>query len=203
MFRKFSMFAAVLGLFWSMSAMAQLKYTEGRDYMKLPEVVEVTEGPKITEFFWFGCPHCNDARPYIKAWLAEGKPENVTFEYIAVPLDSPLWFLPAQAYFTMKALNVDLMDAYFDGIHKDRNRALMGNEEAIKSFFVSHGVSAEDFDKTWNSFGVQKDLKQAKTLFDKTGLDGVPAFLVNGQYLVPIGQDKERALAVATYLAEK
>lgn len=182
--------AACLPLF----ANAQMKYVEGTDYAKLPAPIEVADTPKVIEFFWFGCPHCNAMRPALEKWLKDGKPQDVVFEYIPATFDSKQWQLPAQAYYTMVKLGNEqaLYDKYFDEIFVKRNRGMIASVPEIKKFFVENGVSPENFDKAWKSLEVAEKMNRAGQLFGKSGLDGVPAFIVNGQYVVqPMGDDQK------------
>lgn len=206
MLRKLSLIALFSALILPFSAHAQLKYAEGRDYSVLSTPIETVDKPKVVEFFWFGCPHCNSLRPAVNDWLKDGIPEGVEFEFIPAYIGSELWQRPAQAYYTMKALNVDLFDAYFEEIFNKRSRGMLADDKVVKAFFVRHGVNAEAFDKAWNSFEVKQKLQRAESLFEKSGLDGVPAFVVNGKYVVqPAGDSKaayERTFDIIKTLAK-
>lgn len=189
MLRKLSLI--LLAALLPFTAQAQLKYAEGRDYIVLETPIETTDKPKVIEFFWFGCPHCNALRPAVNDWLKDGFPADAEFEFIPAYIDSEMWQRPARAYYTMKALKLDLFDAYFEEIFTERNRGMVGSDSEVKAFFVRNGVSPEDFDKAWNSFDVKQQLQRAENLFNKSGLDGVPAFVVNGKYIVqPAGDGK-------------
>ena len=200
---KFSFLALFLGVFLPLAAQAQLKYIEGQDYEVLAKPIEQADTPTVIEFFWFACPHCSTLRPAVAKWLKTEKPTEATFEYVPAVTGSDRWDRPAQAYYTMKTLEVDLFDAYFDAIHEDHQYGLIASDAAVKAFFVSHGVAPEAFDKAWNSFQVQQKLKRADRLFRASGLDGVPAFVVNGKYLVNAGNDYARMLNVVSALIKK
>lgn len=196
MLRRTLLTGLVATAFVPFLAQAQMKYSAGNDYTVLDTPIEaVTDKPKVIEFFWFACPHCNALRPSVEKWLKEGKAENVEFEYVPATFDSQQWALPAQAYYTMQALNkeADLYDAYFEEIFTQRNRGMIASIPEIKKFFVKNGVSPEDFDKAWDSFDVKQKLKRAEELFAQSGLDGVPAFIVNGKYVVQPKGDNQAA----------
>lgn len=183
MLKRFSFIAFFCALFLPLMAQAQLRYIEGQDYAVLSEAIEQSDKPKVIEFFWFGCPHCNSVRPATHRWL-ENLPEDVEFEFVPAVFDSRQWQVPAQAYYTMKVLDVDLFDAYFDEVFDNRNRGLLANLGAVKKFFLQHGVSPEEFDKAWDSFEVKQQMQRAERLFAASGLTGVPNFVVNGRYVV-------------------
>ena len=45
-----------------------------------------------------------------------------------------------------------------------------------------HGVSEDDFTKTWGSFEVSQKVRVADDLQRRYGITGVPAVVVNGKY---------------------
>lgn len=203
MINKNFFLALFLGIFLPLAAQAQLKYIEGQDYETLARPIEESDTAKVIEFFWFACPHCNTLRPVVEKWLKTEKPAEAKFEYVPAVTGSDRWDRPAKAYYTMKTLKVDLFNAYFDAIHNDRQYGLIASDAAVKDFFVAHGVAPKDFDKVWNSFEVQQKLKRAERLFSASGLDGVPAFIVNGKYLVKANKDYAEMLDVASALMKK
>ncbi|SUO95862.1 thiol:disulfide interchange protein DsbA/DsbL [Suttonella ornithocola] len=206
MFKKFSWLGLVAATVLPFTVHAQMKYHEGSDYQVLETPIETTESPKVIEFFWFGCPHCNAIRPAVTEWLNSGKADNVAFEFIPADIDTSYWHLPAHAYYTMKTLNKDLFDAYFDEVFEHKNRGVLADESKIKEFFVKNGVEPDAFDKAWNSFEVKQQLQRANELFSKSGSDGVPVFVVNGKYIVqPRGDSKvayDRAFDIINTLAK-
>lgn len=167
---------------------AQLLYKEGHDFFKTPTVIDEGTKPKIIEFFWLGCPHCYSAEKPLNEWLKDGKPENIQFEKIpAIPSEN--WGVSAHIYYTMLELGLDITDELFREVHDKTNKAIIFNPDKAKEYFVrNHNVKAEDFDKAFKSFAVQQKMTRAKALFDASGIDSVPMFVVNGQYIVPINE---------------
>ncbi len=200
---RFPFLALLFSIFFPLGAQAQMKYVEGHDYETLATPIEQADKQKVIEFFWFACPHCSAMRPAVQKWVMTEKSADVIFEYVPAVIGSDSWDRPAQAYYTMKRLEVDLFDAYFDALHKDRQYGLMASDAVVRDFFVSHGVDPQAFDKAWNSFQVQQKLERARRLFKASGLDGVPAFVVNGKYVVEAEAGYARMLDVVENLLEK
>ncbi|HEV3105790.1 MAG TPA: thiol:disulfide interchange protein DsbA/DsbL, partial [Trinickia sp.] len=51
-----------------------------KDYtvLKTPQPVDVQSGKiEVTEFFWYGCPHCNEFNPYLEDWVKKQGPDVV------------------------------------------------------------------------------------------------------------------------------
>ncbi len=66
------------------------------------------------------------------------------------------------------------------GLHRRGNR--MTSEAAIAKLFERFGVSADEFERTWNSFEVDQKLRVAEDLARRYSIQSVPAVVVNGKY---------------------
>lgn len=141
---------------------------------------------EVAEFFWYGCPHCFDFEPFINQWAAD-KPANVRFVRIPAMWNGVLK-LHAQLYYTEEVMGrngvLDDPEAFhaavFQEYHRRGNR--MTSESAIQKLFERHGVSAEDFGRTWNSFEVAQKLRIAEDLARRYSIANVPTVVVNGKY---------------------
>ncbi|HEY8384787.1 MAG TPA: thiol:disulfide interchange protein DsbA/DsbL, partial [Porticoccaceae bacterium] len=71
--------------------------------------------------------------------------------------------------------------------------------------FLDNGVSREDFDKTFNSFGVTSAVKQAESRLRGYRTQGTPEIVVNGTYRVSsrMTGGHQGMLDVTTYLIDK
>lgn len=202
-------FALMLGLFLPvlpLQAGAADAYVEGEHYARLSTPQPAGEPGKVevVEMFWYGCPHCYAFEPYIHDWL-ERKPDNV--EYIRMPaiFNNPKWRLHAAGFYTAEVLGVveKIHGPLFDALHKF-NRPL-NSEEKLMAFFAEHGVSNEEFKKTFHSFAVQSKVNRAADLSRRFGLSGVPAMIVNGKYRIegPMAKTYENMLDIVDFLAAK
>ncbi|GMR08152.1 MAG: thiol:disulfide interchange protein DsbA/DsbL [Gammaproteobacteria bacterium] len=158
-------------------------YAEGFEY-KLVTPAQPTTGKgmvEVVEMFWYGCPHCFKFEPILNEWL-KTKPKNVKF--VRVPaIFRPQWELHAQLFYTAEALGIadKLHQQVFDAIHKERIN--LSDEKSIRTFFVKHGVKAEDFDRTFRSFSVLAKVRRARMLTSRYGINVVPSMIVNGKYM--------------------
>ncbi len=162
--------------------LSQAAVKEGVNYQVIakPQPTADTGTIEVLELFWYGCPHCYQLEPEIEAWL-ETKPDDVTFIRLPAIL-GPTWELGARAFYTADLLGVTdkIHTPMFERLHKQRKP--LRNADDVKAFFVERGVSAEDFDKTFNSFAVITRTNRAKQARDMYGITGVPALVVNGKY---------------------
>lgn len=189
----------------SLNATAQLKnnYELNKDYYPLVKDIDNARGPKVIEFFWLGCNHCYDVEGDLNRWVKDGKAKGVEFEKIpAVPSDR--WAPAGQFYYTLEELNkLDLVEPAFDAIHKDQQVKLAFDKGTMRKFVEEKGkVSGEDFDKAWDSDSVKQKMARAKKAFEDSQLDGVPVFVVNGQYQVHVDNDHEKLFRKLNTLAE-
>ena len=165
------------------------QFVEGRHYVRLTPTQPTFGGAdkiEVAEFFWYGCPACYDLEPYVTRWL-EDKPADVRFIYVPASWNR-LVALHARLFYAAEVLarNGDLEDpkafrqAVFTEYHQRRNQ--LASEDAIRGLFERFGVGAEAFDKTWESFEVEQNLRKASDLARRYGVSSVPQVVVNGKY---------------------
>jgi thiol:disulfide interchange protein DsbA len=179
---------------------------QGQDYARVvpPQPAGGDGKVEVLELFWYGCSHCYQFEPYIKDWLKR-KPDYV--EYVRLPaiFGSPAWRLHATAFYTAQVLGVGekIHEPLFDAIHKHKRR--LKTEDQLMEFFVEHGVSEEDFKKTFKSFAVQAKVRRAADLTRRYGAEGVPTMIVNGKYRVdgPMAKNYGNLLKIVDQLAEQ
>ena len=150
---------------------------------------EVIEGPRlgddpdkieVIEFFWYGCPHCNDFYPHIARWK-ESKPEDVDFRHMPAVL-SPRWEVHAKAFYAASIMEVldTFHGAMFEAIHQERKR--LDNASAIGAFAASLGIDGEQFVATMQSFAVDTRIRRVKSLQRAYGITGTPTVIIDGRY---------------------
>jgi thiol:disulfide interchange protein DsbA len=180
-------------------------YVEGTDYDLINPPVHTANPDKIevAEFFWYGCPHCYDFESLLEPWK-KSLPDDVSFRGIpAVWRD--VMELHAKAYYTADGLGVlDTMHPLiFKAMHVDHKP--LASEKEIGALFVANGVSEEDFDRMFTSFGVDSEVNQGISIGKSARITGTPALMVDGKYLIsgrtPGGQPE--MLKVADFLIEK
>jgi thiol:disulfide interchange protein DsbA len=165
------------------------KFTEGQHYQRLvPTQPKIGGADKIevAEFFYYQCPHCFTFEPIIKGW-AENKPANVRFVQVPAMWNNAL-VLHGRMFYTNEVLarNGVIKDgaafnaAVYQEIHRRNSR--LTSERSIQRLFERFGVSADDFDATWNSFEVDQKMRVASDLARRYGIASTPTIVVNGKY---------------------
>ena len=174
-------------------------FQEGVDYMVIKQPIQ-TDNParvEVVEFFWYGCPHCYEFDPSLESWV-KALPKDVEFKRIPAPLNR-VWETAARVYYTLESMGLveKLHTPLFNAIHQDRLR--ITNERALLEWLDSKGVDTKKFSAAYRSFSVESKLKRAQQISQAAALEGVPALMVNGKYLVP-GQSAARMLAITDSL---
>lgn len=165
---------------------------EGRDYtvIKTPVSIEKPDQIEVREFFWYGCGHCYALKPHLSNWLAS-RPADVNFIRTPAALN-PVWEQNARAYYVVEGMGKmtdALHDQLFNTIHQQKKQLF--DQPSLASFYAQAGVDSAAFDSGYNSFAVTTKINQSKQLAQRAGLSGVPAFVVNGQYLVGGGEPQQ------------
>ncbi|ELM3615657.1 thiol:disulfide interchange protein DsbA/DsbL [Aeromonas sobria] len=159
------------------------EFKEGVNY----DVVKQTASakPEVMEFFSYFCPHCATFEPIVEQ-LQAGLPKGVPLK------KNPVNFMGGEmgpemqrAYAVATLLNAEskVTPAIFS---KMQQRQYPTSRDDVKKIFVDNGVPAEEFDGAVDSFAVSGMVSQFDRNMQSYNIRGVPAFLVNGKYMVKI-----------------
>lgn len=190
---------ALLSLCLALGASA-VELKEGRDYLRIdPPLPSDPSRLEVTEFFWYGCPHCYDFEPLLAAW-AKKLPADVRVRRVPAVLANPKWAPGARLFYTLEAMNrLDkLHGEVFQAIHHAGQR--LGDEKVLLAWLAQKGVDAKTFNATAASFGVHSRVQQAQALALGAGVSGVPTVMVQGKYLALATGDYEELLTVIEQL---
>lgn len=160
---------------------AELK--EGQDFRVIrPPLMADKNRIEVTEFFWYGCPHCFDFEPVLADWVKK-LPADVVFRRMPTIFPNNKWAPGARIYYTLEAMN--LLDKFhsdvFNAIHVERQR--LEDEKVLFEWVAKKGIDARQFSEAWSSFGVQSQLQQARRTTLAAGVTGVPSVMVHGRFL--------------------
>ncbi|MFT6190553.1 MAG: thiol:disulfide interchange protein DsbA [Oleispira sp.] len=147
-----------------------------------PQTVPANGKVHVEEIFWYGCGHCFSLEDEIANWSSK-LPADVAFSRIPAMFGKS-WVIHAQLYYMGEVLGITDKSHrdIFNAIHINGQRLQRKSEQ--KEFFAAYGVSADDFDKAYDSFTVKSRLQQGDKRIRAYRISGVPAIIVNGKYLV-------------------
>lgn len=144
-----------------------------------PRVAFVT-GPAnarttVVEFFDYNCPYCRASIPAVKKFYENHK--DVRFAFIEFPIKGPSSIVAARAAMAARKQPQKYVAFHF---------ALMGQEGAVDESTVyavarRTGLDVSRLRADMASPVVDIALARAHTLAQAAGIDGTPAFIVNGK----------------------
>ena len=174
--KAFSILFTLIGIAaFAPQALAQAPFAA----LNPPQPTEGGGKIEVTEFFWYGCPHCYSMEPMIAAWLKTA-PKDVVFK--RVPTYNDNWAPMVSMYYTLESMG--LLDQYhgkvFDAIHK--NNVNMNSKAKRDEWLKANGIDPAKFAEVEKSFTVATRIQRAKQLTNAYKVDTVPRFFVNGKY---------------------
>ncbi len=177
---KAAVLALGLILFAGHAAASPDEPQEGREYLKIARQPTEPGKVEVTEFFLYGCPHCNSFEPYISGWT-RSRSSAVVFKRVPVMLHSgdEEW---QKMYYALELMGqADAMHAkIFHAIHVEHRH--LNDEASIADFVASQGVNREAFVGAFRSFQVLTKIKQAQMLMQAYQVSRVPTIAVGGLY---------------------
>jgi thiol:disulfide interchange protein DsbA len=167
-----------------------------------PPIATETPGRiEVVEFFWYECPHCYELEPLLDRWIPK-LAKDVQFRRVPATFNAR-WLISARVFYALESMGLEskLHRPIMDAIHKDRMR--ITDDRQLAEWLGKQGVDVAKFQAAMKSFAVESKLKRADQLVRDAKIDGVPALMVNGRYLVPAGGNLQRLLDTADALIEQ
>ncbi len=156
---------------------------QGRPFVEVPPLpVESGNKIEVAEFFWYGCIHCFNLESDIEAWLKR-IPPDVHFRRIPAVFNSRM-ASDAAIYYAFESMRLveKLHKPFFTAIHRGGLKTADGG--AVTDWLAKQGVDTAKFGDTVKSFGVQSKVRRAAQHTVAAKIDGTPAMLVHGRYVI-------------------
>jgi thiol:disulfide interchange protein DsbA len=174
------------------------------DYIVInPQPVATGNRIEVVEFFWYGCPHCNNLQPALEAWLKR-KPADVELRRIpAIFRES--WAAHARLFYTLEALGeLDrLHQAVYRAIHVDSKHRgaesplapwvpksvsdVLATAESTSEWASNSGIPPARWLAVYNAPEIIRKVEQSKTATKTYAVQGTPSLVVDGRYLTSSG----------------
>jgi len=162
------------------AAAQQLK--RDADYRMIPQQpVESGDKIEVIDFFWYGCPYCNELQPYLERWR-KNKPADVAFRRVPV-VRHDNWGPHARIYYALESLG-ELERLHLEVYHGYHVEDLyMSRPEVMLEWAMKHGIDRDKWLAAYNSPEVTQKIEQAKEFTRKYDIEGTPSFVVDGRYV--------------------
>jgi thiol:disulfide interchange protein DsbA len=155
------------------------------------------EKVEVVYFFNYFCKTCRLAKNEVSSWSKQ-LPPNVGFSWFHVhwrnsAISKEVPFSSTSVFLALKSLGVTdhepVLRAFEAGNYSD--------PLLLTSVAQSAGRTRESLDKALTSPSMQEWLDEAAALTKRLRIDSVPAFVVNGKYIVSVHGDSARDVADA------
>lgn len=150
-----------------------------------PQPVETGDQVEVIEFFWYGCPYCNELQPALEAWL-KNKPSDVTLRRVpAILRDS--WSQHARIYYTLELLGEAerLHLRVYDGYHLEELH--LTKPDVIEQWAVRNGINRSKWLDAYRSPEVDARVARARQITQRYDVLVTPSLVVDGRYLTSSG----------------
>jgi thiol:disulfide interchange protein DsbA len=165
------------------SSLSAAQVVAGRDYRVLqrPQPTESGNKIEVVEFFYYGCPHCNNLQAPLESWLKR-KPGDVQFRRQPAVFDNA-WLPLTKTYYALDAmaLTEKLHQQVFAAIHGQKLR--LSDTKVLFDWIATKGVERQKFVDTYNSFAVTTHANRAKEITSGFDISGTPAIAIDGRYI--------------------
>lgn len=191
-----------LTMLQAQEAASPANFKAGEHYIELtaPAPTQDPNKVEVAELFWYGCGHCFQFEPVLDEWK-QGLADDVSFREVPA-LFGGTWNTHAQLFYTVQSLGKleETHKAIFNAIHIEKQR--LASEAEMIEFLEPYGITKEQFEKAWSSFGVRSKLSEAGRLAKAYRATGVPTLIVNGKYRIEGGMvgGFDNMLEVADFL---
>ncbi len=165
-------------------AMAQetVKARQNLEYRLIPkQPVETGSFIEVIDFFWYGCPYCDQLQPGLEAWRRR-KPDDVALRRVPAILNES-WKPHARIYYTLESLNeVERLHLQvYRGYHAEKLH--MSKPEVMVEWAVRQGIERQRWLDAYYSQEVDEKVERAARLTRVYTVAGTPSLVVDGRYL--------------------
>jgi protein dithiol oxidoreductase (disulfide-forming) len=191
----------LIALALPLPALAQLRWQEGKHYLKLPaqQTAETRPGKiEVAEVFSYACIHCNQSQADVEKLKASLPPDAYMAYVHASFVPNMAWPMFQRAYYTARTMGIaeanhrNMFAAIWDSGEiplADKATGRIRNplptiQEAARFYARVGKVKEADFLNTAKSFGVESQVKRADQLVAAWRVGGTPSIVVNGLYVI-------------------
>src|SRR5882672_1916155 len=161
----------------------EIRARQNIEYRLIPAQQQVETGARVEviDFFWYGCPYCNELQPVLEDWIKR-KPADVVVRRIpAILRDS--WAPHARIFYTLELLGEveRLHPKVYHGYHVEELH--MSRPEVMEQWAVKNGIDRRKWLDAYYSPEVDARVAQAFQATKRYDVQGTPSIVVDGRYL--------------------
>jgi thiol:disulfide interchange protein DsbA len=175
---------ALLALAWAaaISHAQDIRARQNIEYRLIaPQAVATGSRIEVIDFFWYGCPYCNELQPALEGWIRH-KPADVALRRIPAILRSS-WAPHARLYYALEQLNEveRLHQKVYFSYHVERLH--LSKPEVTVEWAAKNGIDRERWLDAYHSPEVDAKVERARRLSEAYTVEVTPTLVVDGRYL--------------------
>ncbi|HKU70729.1 MAG TPA: thiol:disulfide interchange protein DsbA/DsbL [Burkholderiales bacterium] len=165
------------------AAAQEIRARQNIEYRVLasPQPVETGANIEVIDFFWYGCPYCNELQPALFDWIKK-KPADVTVRHIPAILKDN-WAPHARIYYALELLGeVERLHlAVYHSYHVEE--LFMSKPDVMEQWAVKNGIERRRWMDAYYSPEVDAKISRAFQATKRYDIQGTPSLVVDGRYL--------------------
>lgn len=136
---------------------------------------------EVIEFFYYGCPHCYNLQPALKAWLKTA-PKDIEFRRMPT-IFRESWVPLTRTYYALEAIGAleKFHDDVFNTVHQQNVN--LGDRKILLDWASKRGIDTNKLAAAYDSFAVQTKTQRSLQLTRAYNITGTPSVVVGGRYL--------------------
>jgi len=136
---------------------------------------------EVIEFFYYGCPHCYNLQPALKAWL-KSAPKDIEFRRMPT-IFRESWVPLTRTYYALEAIGAleKMHDDVFNAVHQQNVN--LGDRRLLLDWAGRRGVDQKKLGDAYDSFAVQTKAQRSLQLTRAYGITGTPSVVIGGRYM--------------------
>lgn len=164
------------------AAAQEVRARQNIEYRLIPvQPVETGERIEVIDFFWYGCPYCNELQPALEEWMKR-KPDDVALRRVpAILRDS--WAPHARIYYALELLGeVERLHLkVYESYHVEQLH--MSKPEVMEQWAAKHGIERRRWLDAYFSPEADARIARAFQATKRYDVQGTPSVVVDGRYL--------------------
>lgn len=143
--------------------------------------VETGDRIEVIDFFWYGCPYCNELQPAMDDWIKR-KPDDVVVRRVPVILRDT-WAPHARIYYTLELLGEAerLHAQVYRSYHLEELH--MSKPDVMEQWAARNGIDRRRWVDAYYSPEVDARIARAAQATRRYDVQGTPTVVVDGRYL--------------------
>ena len=146
-----------------------------------PQPVTTGDRIEVIDFFWYGCPFCNELLPALEEWIAR-KPRDVAVRRIPALLRET-WLTQARIFYALELLNEveRLHQKVFHSYHVEKLH--LWEHDVIEQWAIKNGIDRRRWVDAYFSPEIDARLFRARRATQVYTVEGTPSLAVDGRYI--------------------